>query len=161
VEEAAKKPDLTFSAGFRRVNIEDTSAWVAGVSIPLPLFDKRQGAVAEARIRVEQAFSEQKALERRLRADIARVRHEHEMALLESTSLTGTVLPAARNVLSATEEGYRLGKFEYLNVLDAQRTYAELQRRYIEAVASGLKAAIEMERMSRCEDSDPKGRSDE
>jgi cobalt-zinc-cadmium efflux system outer membrane protein len=49
------------------------------------------------------------------------------------------------------EEGYRLGKFEFLNVLDAQRTYAELQGKYIEAVASGLKAAIDVDRLLRCE----------
>jgi len=39
----------------------------------------------------------------------------------------------------------------------SQRTYAELQGRYIEAVASGLNAAIEMERINRCDESEPKG----
>jgi len=62
-----------------------------------------------------------------------------------------TALPAAAEVLTAAEEGYRLGKFEYLSVIDSQRTYAELQRKFIEAVASGLKAAVEMERFAGCE----------
>ena len=44
-----------------------------------------------------------------------------------------------------------MGKFDLLNVLDSQRTNAELRGKYIEAVASGLKAAIEIERLIRCD----------
>ncbi len=150
LEQAARKPDLTFSAGFRHLNLEDQGAWVAGVSLPIPVFDKRQGAIAEARIRLEKSLSERKALEWRLRAGLAQAGHEHKIAVREVETLTQTALPAAREALSAVEEGYRFGKFDFLNVLDAQRTYAELQRRYIEAVAAGLRAAIEIERLARC-----------
>ncbi len=151
LEQAARKPDLTISAGFRRLNLEAQSAWVAGLSIPLPLFDRRQGSIAEARIRIDKSLSEKRAAEWRLRASLNQALHEHESARMEVTSLTKTALPAAREALTAVEEGYRFGKFDLLNVLDAQRTYAELQGRYIEAVASGLKAAIEIERLARCD----------
>jgi cobalt-zinc-cadmium efflux system outer membrane protein len=60
------------------------------------------------------------------------------------------VLPAASEALQATEEGYRLGKFDYVSVVDAQRTYAQLRRRRIEAIVSGLKAAIEIDRLGGC-----------
>ena len=119
--------------------------------MPLPIFDKRQGAIAEARARLDQARSEEKAVEWRLRAALAQVRHDHATALLEARTLTESALPAAREAAAAVGEGDRLGKFEFLNVLDAQRTYAELQGRYIEAVATGLKAAIEIQRLARCD----------
>jgi cobalt-zinc-cadmium efflux system outer membrane protein len=151
LEQALRKPDLTFKAGFRRSNPEPFNAWVAGVTIPLPLFDKRQGAIAEARIRLEQASAEKISLEQNLRSALAKNRHIYDIALLESTSLAETVLPAAAEALSSTEEGYQLGKFDYVNVVDAQRTYAQLQRRYIEAVVSGLKAAIEIDRLGGCD----------
>jgi cobalt-zinc-cadmium efflux system outer membrane protein len=151
LEKAAAKPDLTVSAGFKRLNLEDQNAWVAGASIPLPLHDKRQGAIAEARILIDKSLSEKKAVQWRMRAAFHQARNEHELALLETKSLLQTALPAAKEALAAMEEGYRYGKFDYLNVLDAQRTYAELQRRYIEAVAAGLKAAITLERLARCD----------
>lgn len=151
LEQAARKPDVTVSAGYRHLNLEGQGAWVAAVSVPLPLFDKRQGAIAEARIRVDKSLSEKKAIEWRLRANLTQAIHDHGRALLEATTLTRTALPAAKEALAAVEEGYRFGKFDFLNVLDAQRTYAELQRRYIEAVASGLQAAIEIERIAHCD----------
>jgi len=151
LELAFRKPDLTFNAGFRRLSLENQDVWVAGVSIPLPVFDRRQGAIAEARVRLNQSRSAEQALERHLRAELTQARHDHEIALLEAKSLSESALPAAKEAAAAVKEGYRLGKFDFLNVLDAQRTYAELQGRYIEAVASGLKAATEIQRLARCD----------
>jgi cobalt-zinc-cadmium efflux system outer membrane protein len=151
LELASRKPDLTFSAGFRRLSLDDKNVLVAGISIPLTIFDKRQGAIAEARIRLSQSRSEQQAAELRLHAGLTQARHDHEIALLEAAVLTESALPAAREAAAAIEEGYRLGKFDFLNVLDAQRTFAELQGKFIEAVATGIKAAIEIERLARCD----------
>jgi cobalt-zinc-cadmium efflux system outer membrane protein len=151
VEQASRKPDVTVSAGYRRLNEEEQNAWIAGISIPLPLFDKRQGAIAEARIRRDKALQEKKALEWDLRSRLTQARHDLEIAMSETKTLLQTALPAAKDAVSAVEEGYRFGKFDFLNVLDAQRTYAELQRRYIEAVASGLRATIEIDRLAPCD----------
>jgi cobalt-zinc-cadmium efflux system outer membrane protein len=151
LELANRTPDITLSAGFRRLDLDKQDVWVAGVSIPLPLFDKRQGAIAEARTRLDQSRSEQQAAARRLRASWTQATHAHEIALLEAKTLAENALPAAREAAAAIEEGYRLGKFDLVNVLDSQRTNAEFRGKYIEAVASGMKAAIEIERLTRCD----------
>jgi len=151
METANRKPDLTLSAGFRRLNAESEQVLVAAVSMPLPIFDKRRGAIAEARARLDQSRSEEAAVQRRLRAALAQARHDHAGALREAAILRQIALPAAKEAVSAVEEGYRLGKFELINLLDSQRTYAELQGRYIESVTTGLKAAIEIERLARCD----------
>ena len=151
LELGLRKPDLTVSAGFRYLNLESAPVWVAGISIPLPIRDKRQGAIAEARIRLDQSRLAEQALARRLRAGVAQARQDREIALAEVKSLMESTLPGAREAAEAVEEGYRLGKFDYLNVLDAQRTYAELQGRFIEAVVSGLHATLEIQRLARCD----------
>ncbi len=153
LEQANRKPDLTFSAGFRRLSLESQQVWVTGVSIPIAIFDKRRGAIAEARIRLEQSRMAEKSVAWRLGAALTQARHDHEIAVLETNTLRESALPSAKEAAAAVEEGYRLGKFEFLNVLDAQRTYAELQGKYIEAVASGLRATIEIERLARCDSS--------
>jgi outer membrane protein, heavy metal efflux system len=149
--EASRKPDVTVSAGLRHLNFEGELAWVANVSIPLPWSDKRQGAIAEARILIDKSKAERLSVERRIRSELVQFRNEYESARSEAGKLAQTALPASREAMGAVEEGYRYGKFDFLNVLDAQRTYNELQRRYIDAVAFGLKAAIEIDRYSRCD----------
>jgi outer membrane protein, heavy metal efflux system len=155
LEQTARRQDLTLSAGYRRMNFENINAWVVGISMPVPIFDKRQGAIAEARLRVDQAAAEKKATAWRLRTRLHEAQREYEIALMEVEELNRSALPAAKQALDAVEEGYRLGKFDFLNLLDAERTHAELQRRHIEAVAAGLKARVAMERLARCEGRNP------
>jgi len=45
LENAKKIPDLTVSGGVRRLNENDDTAFVMGFSVPLPLFDRNQGAL--------------------------------------------------------------------------------------------------------------------
>jgi cobalt-zinc-cadmium efflux system outer membrane protein len=56
------------------------------------------------------------------------------------------ILPKARRALDQTNEGYRLGKFAFLDVLDAQRTLAEARSTYAESVAELNFAATDLER---------------
>ncbi len=150
-EKAARNPDITLSGGYRYMNYDNVSAFVFGVSLPLPIFDKRQGAISEANTLLWKVASERHALERRLRADLTQARHAREIALLEADVLSKKSLPAAMEAISVIEEGYRLGKFAYMNVLDSQRTHAQLRRRYIEAVASGLQATAAINRLINCD----------
>jgi cobalt-zinc-cadmium efflux system outer membrane protein len=118
------------------------SAWVATISIPLPLFDRKQGAIAEAQSRISKSVEEQKAIENMVAASVAEARQEAESANNEAATLRTSILPAAQLAFSSLEEGYRQGKFDYLQVLDAQRTYFELKGREIDAVLRAYTSII-------------------
>lgn len=147
-EEAAAKTDLTVSAGVRYLNDGRGVALVGGVAIPLNRYDRRQGAIAEAKARVDQARAEILSLEARLRSAWRQARHALDLACLEERNLSGALLPGSHSALESLQEGYRLGKFDYLAVLDAGRTHIELESRAVDAVAAALKAAVELRRLS-------------
>ncbi len=148
LETAAARPDPVLTAGFRRLTPLGESALVAGVSFPLPFFDRRQGAIAEARSRVEKARREKTALENRL-TTILRLRQESAGSTFrEAAALRDQILPQAEEALLRLQEGYRQGKFDFLPVLDAQRTYAELKGRYVDVIEAAMKAAIEIQKLN-------------
>jgi cobalt-zinc-cadmium efflux system outer membrane protein len=62
-------------------------------------------------------------------------------------TLKRDVLPAAKRVFEGLSEGYRQGKFRYLDVLDAQRTLFKAQATYIEALANYHETSVEIERL--------------
>jgi cobalt-zinc-cadmium efflux system outer membrane protein len=68
-------------------------------------------------------------------------------AFTEATELKSKVLDGAQDVFDASAEGYREGKLDYLNVLDAQRTLFEAKERYIEALSAYHKARADVERL--------------
>jgi cobalt-zinc-cadmium efflux system outer membrane protein len=56
-------------------------------------------------------------------------------ARAEALILQNEVVPAAEQAFEAARNGYRQGKFGYLDVLDSQRTFAEANARLLDALA--------------------------
>jgi cobalt-zinc-cadmium efflux system outer membrane protein len=141
-------PDLTVSGGVRYFNETNESAFVFGFSVPLPLFDRNQGGIGEAHARLTKAELERRGAEVRVRTVLADTYQNLVSAANEVTTLHNEVLPAAQEAFQATQEGYRLGKFGFLELLDAQRTFVETRGRYLEALATYHKAVADVERFS-------------
>ena len=68
-------------------------------------------------------------------------------ANIEVTTLKTQVLPGAQSAFEATSKGYRLGKFGFLEVLDAQRTLFGAKAQYLRALSDYHKAVAEVERL--------------
>ncbi len=60
-------------------------------------------------------------------------------------ALEKEILPAAQQVYNATLEGYTAGKFDLLNVLDAQRTLFSTRLEIVNARAEFQKAKVQIE----------------
>ena len=140
LEQARAVPDLTVGAGFRHFELGGGAA-VVTASLPLPLFDRNRGAQIEARERLGKAHEERRSALVRLRQLAAETHALLARAEGEVRSLREQVVPGAESVYAAVSEGYRLGKFGYMEVLDARRTLAAVRAQLARAQA-GLHAAI-------------------
>jgi len=148
MEKARGIPDLTLSGGFRWLQEIQESAFVMGLSIPLPVFDRNQGGTLAARYRLDQAEEERRALIVRVQESLTRAVQRFATAREEALTLREHLLPEARKAFEASNEGFRQGKFDYLDVLDAQRTFFEARARYIESLAEVHKTAADVERIT-------------
>lgn len=124
LERAERMFDMTLSAGVKRFEERDDYTLSIGLSLPLPLFDRNQGGVREALYRLEQ--TRHRAAESGIRTSTALVEWYEALAgaRMEAVALKDEIIPAARLAFEAARQGYRQGKFGYLEVLDAERTYA-------------------------------------
>jgi outer membrane protein, heavy metal efflux system len=140
-------PDITIRGGGKYLAESADAAFVAGISVPLPLFDRNQGNIRESRFNLAKAHADRQAAEARAHASLADAYQLLAVSFTEIQILTGDVLPAAEKAFDAANEGYRHGKFAYLDVLDAQRTLFELKVQSIEARAAYHRAAADVERL--------------
>lgn len=120
---------------------------LVGVSIAIPLFDRNQGNIAEATIRAQQARQELTAIERMLRAELDQALARLKAAREEARLADQEILPEASRTLDAATRGYELGKFGFLDVLDAQRTLFAARGQLLRALADSYKAAADVERL--------------
>jgi len=147
LERSLLVPDVTLTGGGQYFEETGDRAFLLALSAPIPVFDRNQGGLRAARHGLERARRQRRAAEIRVRAELVRVHQALSSFHLESTTLKNDVLPAARLAFDATREGYREGKFGYLDVLDAQRTLFETKARYIDALAGYHRAEAGMERL--------------
>lgn len=142
---ARRIPNLNLVAGLVRYGNTGTQAFRLGLRLPLPLFDRQQGSIQEAQYRLLQTETEaeavRQALIRRLAAAHARLLASYQAV----QQLHQEVLPAAREIFTVIEQGYREGKFDLLTVLDAQRTLLETTNQYLDALQNYHQARAEVE----------------
>lgn len=147
LEKANRIPDLTLNAGMQRFNETHDGSFLFGVSIPIPLFDRNQGGIREALHSLSKANEERRATEVQIHAALTEAYQTLACAHSEAKTLKDDVLPSAEQVFKDIKEGYRLGKFGYLEVLEAQQTLFEVKEQYIESLATYHSSVADVEHL--------------
>ena len=148
LEEANAVPNLRVGAGARWFAETNDNSFVVEFSIPIQLFDRNQGGIAEARHRLAKARAQRKAVKLKLNAALATGYTRLANAHSRVTSLKTKILPGAQTAFEAVNEGYRFGKFGYLEVLDSQRTWFNARSQFLDALAEYHKAVADVERLT-------------
>ncbi|MDH0300778.1 MULTISPECIES: TolC family protein [unclassified Pseudomonas] len=146
-EKAQRIPNLTVSLGSQYSREERERVNVVGLSMPLPLFDRNQGNVLAAARRADQARDLRNAVELRLRSDTRSALDQWATAMGEVQAYDRTILPSAQQAVDTATRGFEMGKFAFLDVLDAQRTLIEARGLYLEALAQATDARAQVERI--------------
>lgn len=145
IEKARAVPDPTVLGGYRRFNDTGDSAFVFGLAIPLPITNRNQGAIQESRFNLSKAYKQSQAAEAATYAAFAGAYETLSAAYAEVMDIRNVVLPGAQSAFEATRQGYQEGKFDFLVVLDSQRTLFDTRGRYLDALGAyhRAKAAVE------------------
>lgn len=140
LERSRRTPDVDISLGMKRSADGGRTQALVGVAIPLPLFDRNQGAILEARRRYEQAEELARATRLRVATTATRALEELRSAVEQVHALDKGVLSGARSAYEAATRGFELGKFTFTDVLDAQRAYLQAQAQRMQAVSQAYRA---------------------
>ena len=146
-ERAKAVPDVTLSAGVARFSQFDDHAYMVGIAIPIPVFDRNRGGILEASQRLDKASDERRAVETRLLTELAQAYQRLAAIDKEILTLRTILLPGAQSAFDVATAGYQLGKFSFLDVLDAQRTLFQTRTQNLRALADYQRGLSELERL--------------
>ncbi|PTQ64950.1 cobalt-zinc-cadmium efflux system outer membrane protein [Sphingomonas sp. PP-CE-3G-477] len=147
VERKRALPDVTAQIGVRRLEIDNATAVVAGISLPLAIFDRNRGniAAAEAELRGAEARAQIVRLDARAAAGSAQ-------ALIDSADRRAV---AADRTLATAEETYRLARLAYeagksplIELLAARHGLGVARGVVLDAAAARLDARAGFTRLS-------------
>lgn len=146
-EQSQTSRDITWRASVSHNRIDDDSWVTVGVSLPLFGTGRYRGALAAATADLERAELQRTATERQLAAELERAATGLQAFAAEAAILRSDVLAGAERAFSTVQEGYRLGKFPYLDVLDASEVLLGARLQYTTALAALAQARIDVDRL--------------
>jgi cobalt-zinc-cadmium efflux system outer membrane protein len=130
------KQDPTISANYSHVNGLSAATW--SFSIPLAIFDRNQGNIAQTRIAIRQAEEQQKAASGQVLTDVKDAYEGLQESAKIAQLFRSSYLDVAQKSRDISEYAYRRGALALLDFLDAERTYRATQLAYRQAVAAYL-----------------------
>ena len=130
------KQDPTVSANYSHVNGINAVTW--SFSIPLAIFDRNQGNIAQTRVAIRQAEEQQKAAAGQVMTDVKDAYEGMEESAQVAQLYRSTYLDVAQKSRDISEYAYRRGAIALLDFLDAERTYRATQLAYRQVLAAYL-----------------------
>ncbi len=125
--------------------------WQVGVSVPLPLWNQRQGQIKEAQADLSQAESAAQQQELTVLRELENAWNRYRIAHRQVETFESGLLKQAENSLKVAEAAYRLGERGILDYLDAQRVYRSVSNDYLNARFDRQSALIDLERLRASE----------
>jgi cobalt-zinc-cadmium efflux system outer membrane protein len=142
--EAEPIPNVTVSSGYTRQSQNKSNDWNIGVSVPVPLWNRNQGNILAAAAQVGDATSQVGRVQNDLVNRLATSFGGYSAARERSERYKTEVLPRSQDANKLASDVYKGGQFEYLRVLQAQRSVAETNLEYLKSLGDMWRSAAEV-----------------
>jgi cobalt-zinc-cadmium efflux system outer membrane protein len=118
----------------------------AGITIPLKFSNNRPGELKAAYYATLQAEAQYKQVELEIESEITQAYFNYLALQKQVQQFNNGLLTEARSVLDGKIYSYQRGETSLLEVLNAQRTYNEVQQSYYQTLYNYAAALVELER---------------
>jgi outer membrane protein, heavy metal efflux system len=139
-------PDVTVAAGFKH---EEQADVVGGrLSVPLPLFRRNQGEIAEQQARTAQAIARRRQTELRVRLSVRTAWRSWQGAQVAVRAVSADLDNRLRSDVESLRQAYERGTLQLPLVLAALREVRSARRTVLDARTDAVLASIELARVA-------------
>lgn len=153
---ANRVPDLGINAGFlysgeSTNDIAPTPAYrsiSAGLSIPLKFSNHYKGDLKAATYSIKQTEIQYQQILQQIQVEVTQAYYNYQAVQKQVRQFNNGMLSDAKKVLEGKIYSYKRGETSLLEVLNAQRTYNDVQQNYYQALFNYASSLINLERAS-------------
>ena len=116
-----------------------------GVSVGIPIFNRNQGAKAEATASITQAERRLEFVEAIVRSEVQSAYARYEAARAAVSTFEQGVIPRSAENIRTIRAAYQIGAFSITDLLVEQRRLIDAQREFTEALAEQYRALADIQ----------------
>jgi len=117
-----------------------------GVSVPLPLWNRRQGDLRAAESEVRRWEAERERILAQIDREVPTAFQQLEAASRVLDEYVSRIVPGQEETTRLIRHGYRLGEFRLTDALLAQRDFVDTRTAHLDAVAAANEARADLRR---------------
>lgn len=125
----------------------EMSQWRVGVALPLPLWNRREGPIAEAVAGVKKAEADARQVHLVLISELEHAYSRYQIARSQTKAFESGLIKEAEKAMEVAEAAYRFGERGIIDYLDAQRVLRTARLDFLNARYELQSALIEIERL--------------
>jgi cobalt-zinc-cadmium efflux system outer membrane protein len=141
---AERIPDVRVELLYHRLESVQENTLDVGLSIPLPLFNRNQGRLREARAELAAAEARSRMTQNELATRLRESYLQLTAALASSRTLKTEILAKADTVLKGAEARYAAGDISLTDILPVRRDWAATQLTWLESLRDVMQAWAEV-----------------
>jgi cobalt-zinc-cadmium efflux system outer membrane protein len=117
------------------------------ISVPLPIFARNQGEIAQSLATQNLLDAEEAATKRSVAARVETAYYDLDAQRTQAEIYHATLVPVAQQLESLAEQSYRAGKADILMVLTAQRNVQDVEHSYLQSLLTVQSAFAGLEQV--------------
>jgi cobalt-zinc-cadmium efflux system outer membrane protein len=145
---ANNQPDVSWTAGIRRISGINETAFVAGANIPLFTENRNLGEYEAQKARNGQIEQQKQARLRNLYHQVNQALDARNRALLEVTTFQHNIIPPLKEALVLVEKAYSDGRFSYLEWVSTRQQLLDAQHALIQSAKKVHKRGADIEALT-------------
>jgi cobalt-zinc-cadmium efflux system outer membrane protein len=120
------------------------TSWALGVTVPIPLFNRNQGAIARSKLNVHQTEIELSSFEQRAIVEVIQAEREVAVTRQILQQIERELLPASKRMREDALTLFTAGEIESLAYFDRMRQYNEDVRHYRDTLVRHRRGALRL-----------------
>jgi cobalt-zinc-cadmium efflux system outer membrane protein len=121
--------------------------FTVGISVPLKFSNTNKGELRAAQLSVRQSEAQYNAAELQITTDVIQAYNKYQVACQQTEQFDTGLLHEAEEIFNKRAYSYKRGETSILELLNAQRTYNDIQLNYTESLYNCAIALVELERV--------------
>jgi cobalt-zinc-cadmium efflux system outer membrane protein len=142
---AGRVPNVMAMAAVQKDNMTGYTVANLQIGVPLPIFDRKQGDIAEACGDLVSARAALEQTQWQLEQRLATALRDYLTARQRVNRYADTILPATRESLTMFTQAYQQGELDYLQLITAQQTYTEKHLAYLQDLENAWRKWAEID----------------
>jgi cobalt-zinc-cadmium efflux system outer membrane protein len=124
--------------------LKSPTSWALGVTIPIPVYNRNQGAILRSKLNVTQTQIQHAAVVRTAINDVRQAEQAYHTSLANLRQIETEVLPDADKVLADSKRLFEQGEITVIELLNARKDYNDIARLYLDALVAHRRSMLDL-----------------